>query len=94
VIVHKELLKFSTEFLPKISNGLYISPTVGIPLHGDNSIVMFFMFLVAFVELLAFNHTYGTTQKHTSWEGRLIHQHQYINGIGIVGFGEGTNPKS
>jgi hypothetical protein len=83
MILHKELFQFPQEMLPQIVKRFYIRPAMRVLFHCHNSIVSHFLFLV---DLFALDHSDRPATERNSWKDRLIHQHQYVHGIAIVGF--------
>src|SRR5580658_4536020 len=87
VIVHKELFQFPNELLAEIGTGFDVSPAVSIFFDCDDAIVSDLFLLVA---LLALDNANRAAFEDAPWKGGFIHQHQYVNGVTIVGFGRGN----
>src|SRR5690348_13204504 len=78
------------ELLAQVIDCSYISPIMRVPLDSDNPIIAFRLF--AFT-LFALDHTDRAAGQHTSGKCRLIHKHQYVNRIAVVGPGGGYKAK-
>jgi hypothetical protein len=87
VIVHKELFQFPNELFTEIGTGFDVSPAVSIFFDCDDAIVSDLFLLVA---LLALDNANRAAFEDAPWKGGFIHQHQYVNGVTIVGFGRGN----
>src|ERR1051326_7373162 len=81
MVVDKKFFKFAGKLLSKIIDGFYVFPTVCILFDRHNSIVSFFVFLVA---LFPFNYANRAATEHASGEGGLIHQDQDVYWITVI----------
>ena len=90
VIVDEELLQFVQKLITQIVDVLDVRKAVIVLLDGDDAVIARFLL---FLELFAFNDSNETALEHTARKSGLVHEHQYVYGIAVVGQSRGNEPE-
>src|SRR5262249_49417271 len=77
-----ECFRFAGELFPQVIDRLYVFPTVSVFLDGESPVMPF---LPSFIKLFAFDHDDRTAKQNASWKRSLVHQHEYVDRIAILG---------
>jgi hypothetical protein len=83
-VVHEELLQFVKELLRKIGEASDVGIEMGCFGNGEKAIIAN---TLSALRLLALDHTDKTRTEKTAGKDGFVHQHEYVDGIAILGEG-------